>query len=280
MRVMVLRAAESPQARARGDRRQRTVAEAKLGRRGQAAGEGDRRSGARAGRGRREAAQDDVPVGEAPGPPTDDARRPKSRFGCKQPIRITGAPAPSRRRSARVRARPNIAHEGGIDQKGAMAGSYNKVLLMGNLTRDVRRCGTRRPTANSVANIGLAVNRRFRTQSRCENARGDHLRRLRGLGAHRGGHEPATWPRGAPSSSRAASSSTSGRTRTAHNRSKLKVVVENFQFVDSGQGGGGGGVMGRVAQEATIIRGRSATLRRRRRGRRCEPSAAQDDIPF
>ena len=40
-----------------------------------------------------------------------------------------------------------------------MAGSFNKVFLMGNLTRDVE---VRHTSGNSaVANLGLAVNRKF-----------------------------------------------------------------------------------------------------------------------
>ena len=40
--------------------------------------------------------------------------------------------------------------------------SYNKVLLMGNLTRDVELKHT--PSNMAVAQIGLAVNRRFKTK--------------------------------------------------------------------------------------------------------------------
>ena len=38
---------------------------------------------------------------------------------------------------------------------------YNKVLLMGNLTRDIELKYT--PSNQAVANIGLAVNRRYKT---------------------------------------------------------------------------------------------------------------------
>ena len=43
-----------------------------------------------------------------------------------------------------------------------MAGNFNKVFLMGNLTRDVELKYT--PSDQPVANIGLAVNRRYRTR--------------------------------------------------------------------------------------------------------------------
>ena len=43
-----------------------------------------------------------------------------------------------------------------------MAGSFNKVFLMGNLTRDVELKTL--PSDQSVAKIGLAVNRKFRSR--------------------------------------------------------------------------------------------------------------------
>ena len=42
-------------------------------------------------------------------------------------------------------------------------GSYNKVLLMGNLTRDIEV--RHLPSGQAVGNIGLAVNRRWRDQN-------------------------------------------------------------------------------------------------------------------
>ena len=44
-----------------------------------------------------------------------------------------------------------------------MAGSVNKVFLMGNLTRDVQLKHTANNTA--IANFGLAVNRRYRNSN-------------------------------------------------------------------------------------------------------------------
>ena len=43
-----------------------------------------------------------------------------------------------------------------------MAGSVNKVFLMGNLTRDVELKFT--PSNQPVATLGIAVNRRYRTR--------------------------------------------------------------------------------------------------------------------
>ncbi|MHC4428049.1 MAG: single-stranded DNA-binding protein, partial [Planctomycetota bacterium] len=43
-----------------------------------------------------------------------------------------------------------------------MAGSFNKVFLMGNLTRDVELKYT--PSNQPVASLGIATNRRYRTR--------------------------------------------------------------------------------------------------------------------
>lgn len=120
-----------------------------------------------------------------------------------------------------------------------MAGSYNKVLLMGNLTRDVELRHT--PNNQAVANLGLAVNRKYRT----------------GEGEMR---EETTfvdceaWGRTAETLSKYLRKGRpvflEGRLKldqwqdkdSGQNRSKLKVVVDSFQFIDSrGEGGGGGG---------------------------------------
>lgn len=125
-----------------------------------------------------------------------------------------------------------------------MAGSFNKVLLMGNLTRDVEIRHTSGNTA--VGNFGIAVNRRFKTQS------GEQREEVTFVDCE-------AWGRTAEVMSQYLGKGRSvfieGRLKLDQwedkngggKRSKLSVVVENFQFVDSnqgggqGQGGGGGG---------------------------------------
>lgn len=114
-----------------------------------------------------------------------------------------------------------------------MAGSLNRVFLMGNLTRDVEL--RHLPSGQVVGNIGLAVNRRYRTQDGQT-------------------HEETTfidcdaWGKTAEIMSQYLSKGRpvfiEGRLRLdawqdkeGNNRSKLKVVVESFQFVDSRPGG-------------------------------------------
>ena len=119
-----------------------------------------------------------------------------------------------------------------------MAGSFNKVFLMGNLTRDVEM---RHTSGNqAVANMGLAVNRKYRTQA------GENREEVTFVDCE-------AWGRTAEVMSQYLAKGRpvfiEGRLKLdeweARNgggkRTKLKVVVDNFQFVDSRDGAGGGG---------------------------------------
>ncbi|MBL8746885.1 MAG: single-stranded DNA-binding protein [Phycisphaerae bacterium] len=117
-----------------------------------------------------------------------------------------------------------------------MAGSFNKVMLMGNLTRDIELRHLPN-SSNAVANIGLAVNRRFRTQEGeqreevtfidCEawgktaETMSQYLRKGRPVFIE-GRLKLDTWE------------------KEGQKHSKLKVVVESFQFIDSKDSGGAG----------------------------------------
>jgi single-strand DNA-binding protein len=118
-----------------------------------------------------------------------------------------------------------------------MAGSFNKVLLMGNLTRDVEL----RHTAGNqaVARIGLATNRRWKTP---EGEQRDETMFV----------DCEAWGKTAEMISQYFSKGRpifiEGRLKldqwedkeTKAKRSKHVVVVESFHFVDSKPGGGGG----------------------------------------
>ncbi len=125
--------------------------------------------------------------------------------------------------------------------KGASMPSYNKVLLMGNLTRDVEIRTT--PGNQNVANFGLAINRHFRTQSGEQREETTFV-------------DCEAWGRTAEVMSQYLSKGkpvfVEGRLKldtwqdkeSGQNRSKMRIVVESFQFIDSrggGEGGGGGG---------------------------------------
>ncbi len=128
-----------------------------------------------------------------------------------------------------------------------MAGNFNKVMLMGNLTRDIELRHLANST-NAVANIGLAVNRRFKTAEGeqreevtfvdCEawgktaEIMSQYLRKGRPVFIE-GRLKLDTWE------------------KEGQKHSKLKVVVESFQFIDSKEGGGGGGGDGAPARSST-----------------------------
>jgi len=116
--------------------------------------------------------------------------------------------------------------------------SFNKVMLMGNLTRDVEIRHTSGNTA--VGNFGLAVNRKFKTQS------GDQREEVTFVDCEAWGRTAEVM---AQYLSKGRPVFIEGRLKLDQwedkngggKRSKLSVVVENFQFIDSGQGGGSGG---------------------------------------
>jgi single-strand DNA-binding protein len=119
-----------------------------------------------------------------------------------------------------------------------MAGSYNKVLLMGNLTRDIEIKHT--SNNNAVGNFGLAVNRKFKAGD------GEWREEVTFVDCE-------VWGRTAENMSKYLHKGRpvfiEGRLKLdtwedkndGSKRSKMRVVVENFQFIDSGGGGGGGG---------------------------------------
>lgn len=143
--------------------------------------------------------------------------------------------------------------------------SFNKVMLLGNLTRDPEVKYT--PKGSAVTDVGLAVNRTYTTDGgekreettfvditmwgRQAEIAGEYLKKGRPLFVE-GRLQLDTWD----------------DKQTGQKRSKLRVVCENFQMLgsrDGGEGGGGGG-------------GRSTG------GRSAKPAPAEDssddDIPF
>ena len=114
--------------------------------------------------------------------------------------------------------------------------NLNKVMLMGNLTRDPE---LRYTTSNTpVANIGLAVNRRWRNQQGEQQEETTFI-------------DCEAWARTAEVMSQYLRKGRpvfiEGRLRLdqwqdqqGNNRSKLKVVIDGFEFLDSGGGGGDG----------------------------------------
>jgi len=116
--------------------------------------------------------------------------------------------------------------------------SFNKVMLMGNLTRDVELRQT--PNGNqSVANFGIACNRKFKTQS------GEEREEVTFVDCEAWGRTGEVMKeylsKGRPVFIEGRLKLDSWEDKEGKKQSKLRVVVENFQFIDSKSGGGSGG---------------------------------------
>jgi len=138
-------------------------------------------------------------------------------------------------------------------------------MLMGNLTRDVEL--KQLSGDNAVAKIGLAVNRKFKTRD------GDMREEVTFIDCE-------AWGRTAEAMNRYLSKGKpifiEGRLKLdtwqdkndGSNRSKLKVVIDNFEFVDSRSDGGGGGNRGGGYETAGAPSAPAHT------------PVSEDDIPF
>ena len=118
-----------------------------------------------------------------------------------------------------------------------MAGDYNKVLLMGRLTRDVELRHT--SGNNAVANIGLATGRRYKTAS------GEQREETTFVDCEAWGRTAETMAqyleKGRPVFIEGRLKLDQWQDQQGQNRSKLKVVVDSFQFIDSKGGDQSGG---------------------------------------
>jgi single-strand DNA-binding protein len=146
--------------------------------------------------------------------------------------------------------------------------SFNKVMLLGNLTRDPEVKYT--PKGSAVADIGLAVNRTYTTDGgekreettfvdvtmwgRQAEIAGEYLKKGRPLFVE-GRLQLDTWD----------------DKQTGQKRSKMRVVCENFQMLGSRDGGGEGGGGGGRSSGGGSRPAKSAPAAE-------EPS--DDDIPF
>src|SRR6187401_1775433 len=151
--------------------------------------------------------------------------------------------------------------------------SYNKVLLLGNLTRDPEVRYT--PKGSAVADLGIAVNRQYTLDTgekreevtfvdvtfwgRTAEVAGEYLKKGRPVFIE-GRLQLDTWD----------------DKQTGQKRSKLKVMGEAMQMLGSRQGGGGGDAPDEEP------RGRSTGAARSSSPPKGGPPAEPDDdeIPF
>ena len=118
--------------------------------------------------------------------------------------------------------------------------NYNKVLLIGNLTRDPQLRYT--PSQMAVCEFGLAVNRKSRSSS------GEQREEVCFVDITAWGKQAETL---AKYVTKGRQLFVEGRltfdqweAQDGQKRSKLKVTLEGFQFLDSGRGGPGGAAGG------------------------------------
>src|SRR5689334_3575101 len=116
--------------------------------------------------------------------------------------------------------------------------SFNKVLLMGNLTRDPQLKYL--PSQTAVVEFGIACNRKFRT------ANGEDKEEVTYVDITSFGKQAEVinqyFQKGKPLFIQGRLKFDSWEDKQGGGkRSKLTVVIENFQFIGSRDGGGGGG---------------------------------------
>jgi len=154
--------------------------------------------------------------------------------------------------------------------------SYNKVLLMGNLTRDIEM----RYTANNlaIAKMGLAVNRNFTTKD------GEKREEVTFVDCEAFGRTAEVMQqylrKGRPVFIEGRLKLDQWDDKDGNKRSRMMVVIESFQFIDSKPGGGnsGGGGGGSYQQQQPqqqqqpVGAGAPAAPQ--------TPPIGEDDIPF
>lgn len=119
--------------------------------------------------------------------------------------------------------------------------SLNKVLLMGNLTRDPELRVT--PKGTSICQFSLAINRQFKMES------GESREEVTYVDVEAWGKQGETI---AKYCTKGRPLYVEGRLRldqwedknTKEKRSRMKIVLEQFQFLGDGRGGGAGGAGG------------------------------------
>lgn len=172
--------------------------------------------------------------------------------------------------------------------------NLNRVMLMGNLTRDPELRYT--PSNTPVAQVGLAINRRWRNQQTNEWQEETTF-----VDCEAWGKQAETinqyLRKGRPVYIEGRLKLDQWQDKEGNNRSKIKVVIESFQFIDSQRSGGQGGSAGAGGEHGETGDGgpapaavppRSAPQRPANRpagntapmDANQPPSMGEDDIPF
>jgi single-strand DNA-binding protein len=147
--------------------------------------------------------------------------------------------------------------------------NFNKVILMGNLTRDPQLSYT--PSQTAVVDFGIATNRRWTAQD------GQQREEVCFVDCRAFGKPAETinkyCKKGKPLMLEGRLTFDSWTGKDGAKRSRLRVTVENFQFLPAGGSGGGGeqsGIAGDESQAPSEDGGSANEAQ----------SGSKDDIPF
>jgi|SRR5580765_1765283 single-strand DNA-binding protein len=148
--------------------------------------------------------------------------------------------------------------------------NFNKVILAGNLTRDPEVRYT--PKGTAIAKLGMAINRSWKTETgetkeevtfvdvdafgRTAEVISQYLKKGRPILVE-GRLKLDQWD----------------DKQTGQKRSRLGVVLENFQFLDSGRGDGGGGRSSAASAPPSAPASADAPEPE-------GPAPEEDDVPF
>ena len=157
--------------------------------------------------------------------------------------------------------------------------NLNKVMLIGNLTRDPDLKYT--PGNQAVCEIGLAVNRKYRTKE------GEDREETTFVDCEAWGKQAEVlkqyMTKGKPLFIEGRLKLDTWEDKDGGKRSKMRVVIENFQFLGAAGGGGGGGGGERYVSEE----GGSSSRGGSRGGRSSSggggaphQTVAEEEIPF
>lgn len=157
--------------------------------------------------------------------------------------------------------------------------NLNKVMLMGNLTRDPELRYT--PNNTAVANLGMAINRRWFNKQTNENQEETTFVDLEAWGRTAEVLNQYL-KKGRPLYVEGRLKLDQWQDKDGGNRSKLKIVIESFEFLDSGrgEGGGGGGGGGGGYQQGGGRSGGGRSAPANGNAGPVHQPVEEDDIPF
>lgn len=148
--------------------------------------------------------------------------------------------------------------------------NFNKVILLGNLTRDPQLSYT--PNQTAVVDFGIATNRRWTGQD------GQQRDEVCFVDCRAFGKPAETinkyCKKGRPLMLEGRLTFDSWTGKDGTKRSKLRVTVENFQFLPAGGGGSGGGEQSGIAGDESQVPSEDGGSANEAQ------SGSKDDIPF